>query len=458
MTEKHEFARGFALLVAATSFMELLDGTIIQTALTQIGSDLGVSVSASALAMSAYFAAVAAVIPLTAWMADKYGVRNSFVLGISVFTVASLFCGNSTSFAELLIFRILQGAGGAVMINVGQLSILRSTAKSNLLRATAYLIWPALAAPVLAPPIGGIITDLAGWRWLFFINVPLGIVAAILAFRMAPRQDEVALGLIPKLDRVGATLLAVGLFVLIPSLSLVGLGNAPARILAIAIGLACCVGATLWLFRAANPLLDLRLYGIRTFRVGNASGALYRAVVATAPLLLTLMLQTSFGWSAAYAGLMVMWLFVGNISIKPMANFLVRRYGFKWVIVWATFGGAATLAISAFLTKDTDPIAIGLLLLVSGAARSVAFTAYASLQYSDVPPARMSSANPLSGVVQQIAVSLGIAVFVGGLSILNSARQPELAFRTVLILMALSLATSAFGALRLPVAAGNQAS
>jgi MFS family permease len=143
MTEKHEFARGFALLVAATSFMELLDGTIIQTALTKIGSDLGVSVSASALAMSAYFAAVAATIPLTAWFADKYGVRNSFVAGIALFTLASLFCGTSVSFTELLIFRILQGFGGAVMINVGQLSILRSTAKSNLLRATAYLIWLA---------------------------------------------------------------------------------------------------------------------------------------------------------------------------------------------------------------------------------------------------------------------------------------------------------------------------
>lgn len=457
MSDGRGFARGFALLVAATSFMELLDGTIIQTALNRIGADLGVALSASALSMSAYFAAVAASIPLTAWMADKYGIRNSFVFGISLFTVASLFCGTSTTFAQLLVFRILQGAGGAVMINVGQLSILRSTAKSNLLRATAYLIWPALAAPVLAPPIGGIITDLAGWRWLFFINVPLGIVAAVLAFRLAPKQDEVAIGVVPKLDRVGAALLAIGLFVLIPALSLVGLGSAPVRVAAIVTGLSCCVAALLWLLRTSNPLLDLRLYGIRTFRVGNASGALYRAVVATAPLVLTLMFQTGFHWSATYAGLMVMWLFIGNISIKPMANFLVRRFGFRPVIIWATIGGAVTLALSAFVTSSVQVIALAALLVLSGAARSIAFTAYASLQYSDVPAQRMGSANPLSGVVQQIAVALGIAVFVGGLTVFSSGTDAAPAFQFILIIMALTLAASAFGAVKLPPNAGSQA-
>lgn len=457
MTEKG-FARGFALLVAATSFMELLDGTIIQTALNRIGSDLDVALSASALAMSAYFAAVAAVIPLTAWIADKYGIRNSFVLGIVSFTVASLFCGTASSFGELLVFRILQGAGGAVMINVGQLSILRSTAKSNLLRATAYLIWPALAAPVLAPPIGGIITDMAGWRWLFFINVPLGLVAAFVAYRLAPKQDEVALGVIPKLDRVGAMLLAGGLFVLIPALSLVGLGAAPSRIAAIVIGFGCCVAALVWLLRVETPLLDLRLYSIDTFRVGNASGALYRAVVATAPVLLTLMFQTAFHWSAAFAGFMVMWLFIGNISIKPIANFLVRRFGFRPVIVGATLAGAITLAISAFVTREVPVVSLAALLVLSGAARSIAFTAYASLQYSDVPTAKMSSANPLSGVVQQIAVALGIAVFVGGLSFFGGGAGEAKAFQLILIVMAVCLAASSLGAIRLSNNAGSSAS
>jgi MFS family permease len=362
MTEKHEFARGFALLVAATSFMELLDGTIIQTALTKIGSDLGVSVSASALAMSAYFAAVAATIPLTAWFADKYGVRNSFVAGIALFTLASVFCGTSVSFTELLIFRILQGFGGAVMINVGQLSILRSTPKKHLLRATAYLIWPALAAPVLAPPIGGIITDTLGWRWLFFINLPIGLIAVLLASRLAPKQDPDG-GHVKKLDVAGALLLATGLFALIPALSLVEFANNPIRLLAIAFGIAMVVTAAVWMLRAKAPLLDLRLYAINTYRAGNASGALYRAAVGTAPVILTLMFQSSFNWSAAHAGLMVMWLFVGNIAIKPLANYAVRTYGFKRVIVVATTVGASTFALSSLLTARISFIELAALLV-----------------------------------------------------------------------------------------------
>ena len=455
MRSKDDFARGFALLVAATSFMELLDGTIIQTALTKIGGELGVTVATSALAMSAYFATVAATIPLTAWFADRFGVRNSFVAGIAFFTAASVLCGSADSFVALLIFRILQGFGGAVMINVGQLSILRSTPKKHLLRATAYLIWPALAAPVLAPPIGGIITDTLGWRWLFFINVPIGVIAVVLALRLAPIQDPDG-GHVKKLDVTGALLLATGLFALIPALSLVEFANNPIRLLAIAFGIALVVTAAVWMLRVKQPLLNLGLYAINTYRAGNASGALYRSAVGTAPVVLTLMFQSSFHWSAAHAGLMVMWLFVGNIAIKPLANFAVRTYGFKRVIVLATTVGAGTLALSSLLTAQMNFMEIAALLVLSGAARSVAFTAYASLQYSDVPAHQMRSANPLSGTVQQIASSLGIAVFVGSLSVFTGGVHNPLAFKVVLVAMSLCLLASTYGAFRLPKHAGHK--
>jgi EmrB/QacA subfamily drug resistance transporter len=435
--------------------MELLDGTIIQTALTRIGAELGVSASTTALAMSAYFATVAATIPLTAWFADRYGVRNAFFGGIAFFTLASVLCGSANSFIGLLLFRVLQGFGGAVMINVGQLSILRSTPKKHLLRATAYLIWPALAAPVLAPPVGGIITDTLGWRWLFFINVPIGLIALVLALRLAPEQD-IEGGHAKKLDMVGAVLLATGLFALIPSLSLVEFGNNPIRLIAIAFGFALVLLAAVWMLRAKLPLLDLRLYSINTYRAGNASGALYRAVVGTAPVVLTLMFQSSFHWSAAHAGLMVMWLFVGNIAIKPLANFAVRSFGFKRVIVSATTVGAATIALSSLITAQMNFIAVAALLVLSGAARSVAFTAYASLQYSDVPAHQMRFANPLSGTVQQISSSLGIAIFVGSLSIFNGGVTNPGAFKVVLVAMALCLVASTYGALRLPRHAGHK--
>jgi len=434
-------SKAFALLVALTSFMELFDGTVVQTALPAMGRDFGVGAATAAVTMAAYFGAVAAVIPLCGWLADRVGVRRSFVLGMLAFTGASLLCGlvpnSSTGFLWLIVFRVLQGVGGAAMITVGQLAILRVAPRENLLNVTAYLIWPALAAPVIAPVVGGLITESLGWRWLFFINIPIGLAAVIFALKIVPdlERDHSR-----RLDWVGAVLLGLGLSVTIPALQLAEVLAPSARWLAIGVGLAAFVAGVFWLLRTPTPLLNLRVFKIATFRLGNLPGAAYRGVVSAVPVVLTLMFQTGFGWSAATAGAMVMALFAGNLGAKPFANHSVRRWGFRAVIIASTLAGVATLLFAATLTKETSVIVILALLFASGAARSIGFTAYTTVQFADVPKDQMSAASPISSTVAQLATGLGIAVFVGFVFTFAGAQA-------TLLLMALTLLATAIPAL-----------
>ena len=440
---------GFALLVAVAGFMELFDGTVIQTALPTLGRDLGADVATASITIAAYFAAAAATIPICAWLTDRLGVRAAFAGGLVLFALASLACGASPNLGLLTVARIVQGAGGAVMMTVGQIAILRDAPKDKLLRITAYLVWPALAAPVLAPVIGGIITDTVGWRWLFWINVPIGAVAAWLAYRLAPERAE---GRAPrKLDVIGAVLLASGMCVLVPALGLVEQGGSPLRLGLIAAGVILCGAAVFWLLRAKQPLLHLDVFGFDTFRSSNSAGAFYRAVIASVPVILTLMFQTGFGWSATTAGLVVMVLFAGNLSIKPFANYSVRRWGYRFVLFASTLVGVVLLVGFAFVTAETNLWVLIPMLYVSGAARSTGFTAYMSMQYVDVPKDRMDYASPLSNTVHQLATAFGLAATIGLLAAVGND------FRATLLAMAAVLLVTALWVRRLPANAGQVA-
>jgi len=406
-------SKAFALLVALTSFMELFDGTVVQTALPAMGRDFGIAPETAAVTMAAYFGAVAATIPLCGWLAERMGVRAAFLSGVALFTFASALCGfvplGEAGFLWLLVFRIAQGVGGAAMITVGQLAILRVAPREKLLNVTAYLIWPALAAPVIAPLAGGLITDAFGWRWLFWINLPLGVFAVIAALRVVPAL-EASLG--RRLDWRGAVLLGFGLSVTIPALQLGEVVSPEVRLAAAAAGMLALIAGVIWMLRSPEPLLNLRVFEISTFRAGNLQGAIYRGVVSAVPVMLTLFFQTGFGWSAALAGAAVMALFAGNLGIKPFANFAVRRWGFRAVIIGATIAGSATLVLAANLSPRVALFEVILLLVVSGAARSIGFTAYTTIQYADVPKDQMAAASPISSTVAQLATGLGIACFV----------------------------------------------
>lgn len=401
--------RPLAILVAGAYFMENLDGTIVQTAAPAIGRTFGLPAVDINAAITAYLLSVAVSVPLGGWLADRIGVRRVFLGAIALFTVASLACGLSTDLVTLCALRVLQGIGGAFMVPVGRLAVLRATRPRDLLAAVAYLTWPGLLAPVVAPAIGGVLTDTVGWRWVFLISVPIGIALLLAAVRVVPQSDVRD----PRgFDVGGFALLGTGLVALLLALEALGGAGTDGPVIAVllAVAVAAIAGAVTWMRRTAHPLLSLDALRIPTFRASNLGGGVYRLVISALPFLYTLLFQVGFGWSASLAGVLVVAVFAGNIGVKPLTSAIIRRFGFRTTIVGSSVAGAA-IAIGSVLLDAATPIpVIVLLLVVGGAFRSIGFTAYNSLQFADVPPALTSPANTLAATTQQIAIGFGVAV------------------------------------------------
>jgi EmrB/QacA subfamily drug resistance transporter len=464
--------RGLALLVAGALFMEILDGTVIAPAAPLIAADLGIRAVDVNVAISGYLVTVAVLIPISGWAADRFGVRRVFTLAITIFTVASVGCALAPNLGTLTATRILQGVGGALMVPVGRLAVLRATAKADLIRAIAYLTWPALLAPVLAPAVGGVLSQYASWRWIFVINVPLGVAGLLLARRLVPnlRADGAvsnprASGAVPPLDRRGFVLTTVGVAALMVAVESVGAGAVEVPVLATGLVVAAVVltGAVVHLLRAPTPLLDLRILRVASFRATAAGGSVYRMVIVAVPFLLPLLFQLGFGWSAAQAGLVVIALFAGNVGIKPATTPLMRRFGLRSVLLAAIPASAVCLLGIAALTSTTPlPLLLGLLAL-SGIFRSVGFSVYNSLAFADVEPARMTSANALMAALQELGAGLGVAVgallvrlgepVAAGLHLRDDTTTP---FRVAFVLLAVLLAVPFGQALRLSRSAGAQ--
>jgi len=389
--------------------MENLDGTILTTAAPSIGRSLGVPSVTVGITITAYLLTLAVLIPLSGWITRRLGSRRVFLAAIVIFTVASVLCSLSASLPELTIMRVLQGIGGAMMVPVGRLAVLRVTDKVDLIRAIALLTWPALVAPIVAPLAGGIITTYFTWHWIFLINVPLGIVAFIAAVRLIPAEARETP---PPLDWIGLALTCTGLG------SLVYLGSLLAErdpgVLATigwaVVGFGLVGFAIAHQLRSRHPLLDLRALRIETFRLSHAGGSLFRLTVNAVPFLLPLLFQDVFGYTPLLSGVLVLFVFVGNLAIKPATTPLLRRFGFRAVIVTASTASAMSMALMALLSSSTPVWLVIALLTVSGVARSAGFTAYNTIAFADVERAEMTDANTLSSTMQQVAAGFGVAV------------------------------------------------
>ncbi|MDQ4502489.1 MFS transporter [Sinomonas sp. ASV322] len=449
-----------ALLVAATYFMEFLDGTALSTALPAIGTDFRVVPADVNVAMTAYLVAVAMGIPFSSWLAERFGSRRVFCSAIAVFTLASLLCALSPNLGALTAFRALQGFGGAMMVPVGSLVVLRGTPKDQLLTATAYLVWPGLLAPVIAPLVGGALTQYLSWHWIFLVNLPLGLAAFLAALRLVPRggSDRER-----RLDWPGLVLTTAGVAAVVVGLELFSEGR-PAgwATAALAAGAGALAAAVWWMRRAPRPLFDFRVLGVRTFRATQTGGFIYRLTIMAVPFLLPLLFQDGFGWDPVHSGLLVAAVFVGNIGIKPTTTPLIRRFGFKPVLVVAAAVSAATFAACALLTPSTPDVLIAGLLLVSGAFRSIGFSAYMTVQYSDVSGAQLPSANAIANTLVQLAAALGVAV--GALLIrVGAAFGPDgadhaMPYRVAFVAIAALMLVSVADSLLLPRHAGTQVS
>ncbi|WP_049621546.1 MFS transporter [Frateuria defendens] len=447
-----------ALLVAGTFFMENLDATVITTALPAMAASFGVAPARLSIGISAYMLTLAVCIPLSGWMAERYGARRVFAGAIVLFTGASLLCGLAGGLWSFTAARVLQGVGGAMMVPVGRLLVLRRTPKRELVRAIAILTWPGLVAPILGPPLGGLISSWLGWHWIFFLNLPLGLAALALALWLVRGEGEPT----GAFDLVGFvwTALACGMSMTAVELASRTPVDAPLVAALAGLGLAAGALALCHLRRAAQPLIDLSALRIPTFAAVIGGGSLFRIAIGSAPFLLPLLFQLAFGMSATSSGLLMLALFAGNLAMKPATGWAMRRFGLRGVLVGnGLLVAAGFLACMAF-GAGTPPALIAAVLFATGLTRSMQFTALNTIGFADVPPARMGGATTLFSMAQQINSGLGIACGALALKLAGLLRHHDGShldatdFRLAFAAMALLALLALLDAARLPRDAG----
>ncbi|HBT1426721.1 TPA: MFS transporter [Klebsiella pneumoniae] len=453
-----------ALLVAGAFFMEFLDGTVIATALPDMARDFGVTAVELNIGISAYLITLAVLFPASGWIADRFGARAIFTLALAIFTLASVFCGLSTEVHIFVAMRILQGVGGALMVPVGRLAVLRTTPKHQLIKAIATLTWPALVAPIIGPPLGGFITRYASWHWIFFINVPLGLAAIILSLRIIPDIRETERR---SFDLSGFITTSVAMVSLVTAMERLGDRQPqiwPTLALA-ALGFGCLLYSIRHFRRAAAPMVRLDALQVPTFRVTMYGGSLFRASISAVPFLLPLLFQVGFGMDPFHSGLLVLAVFVGNLTIKPATTPLIRWLGFRRLLLINGALNVCSLLACALLTPQTPVWAIMLILYLGGVFRSIQFTGVSTLAFADVPAAQMSDANTLFSTASQLAVGLGITLGAIGIRLgeqvgdwLHLTELPGISFRLSFVFIALICLVGMIDSLHLAKTAGSSVS
>jgi EmrB/QacA subfamily drug resistance transporter len=397
------------MIVGCALFMEMLDATVISTALPAMAKSLGEDPIKLNLAITSYLLSLAVFIPISGWMADRFGARTVFRTAIIIFTTGSVFCGFSNSLPELVASRILQGFGGAMMVPVGRLIVLKTIAKSELVTAMSYLTVPAVLGPVVGPPVGGFIVTYYSWRWIFFINVPIGMIGIMLVTWYIPniREDEVF-----PLDFRGFLLTGLGLAGLVSGFESIGRGVIPASIImcVMSAGGVCMALYILHSKRIDYPIVDLSLLKIPTFLVSTLGGGLFRMGIGALPFLLAMLLQVVFGLSPFASGMLTFTSAAGALFMKATATPIIRRLGFRTILISNGVLSAFIMMSYALFRPTTPHFLIVAALLSGGFFRSLQFTALGTLAYADVPDRLMSSASTLSSMAQQLFLSLGVAL------------------------------------------------
>ena len=460
MTRRTHLPEGrlLPLIIATGLFMENLDATVLSTALPTIARDFGSSPIHLKLALTSYLLSLAIFIPASGWMADRFGARTVFRAAIVVFGIGSIACGFSNGLAELVVARVLQGMGGAMMTPVGRLVILKTTPKHDLVNAMAWLTIPALLGPICGPPVGGFITTFFSWRWIFWINIPIAVVGFVLTTLHVPnvREDEHR-----RFDLIGFLLVGPGLAALLTGSTLAGLGMVdPATTVAVvtsgAILLALYVRHALIV---EFPLIELRLLRFASFRASIGGGFLFRIGVGATPFLLPLLFQLGFDFSPFQSGLLTLSTGLGAMMMKTLAARILRRWGFRRVLVTNAVISSVLVAAPALFHVGVPVVAMAAILLVAGFVRSLQFTSINVSSVSDVPPALMGRVTSFTSVVQELAGSVGVSVAALGLEASMRASGTTTIgsqlFPPVFLLVGGIAMLSTFSFWRMPRDAGN---
>ena len=449
------------LVVATALFMENTDATILSTALPTIARDLGLDPLSLKLAVTSYLVSLAVFIPVSGWVADRVGSCTTFRLALAVFMAASIGCAFSGTLGQFVFWRAVQGVGGAMMVPVGRMVVIRAVPKSELVQALAFIAMPALIGPMLGPPLGGLIVTYADWRWIFFVNIPIGIAGIVLATLFIPEIKEET----PPLDAQAAFVLtATGLGGLILGMAMMGRRIAPPEVAVacIVVGLGALALYVRHALSVPRPLLDLRLLRLKTFEAGIAGGVFFRFGVGASAFLLPLMLQLAFGLDALHSGLITFAGAFGALAVKPLARGFLRRFGFRRLLIVNGVLASAVLLASALFTPATPHFLIIGVLLCGGFLRSLQFTSLSAITYAEVETRQVGSATAMASVGQQVSVSFGVAIgamVVEASEVLRGHTAPETTdFAAAFVVVGLMSMASSLLMFRLPADAGDEIS
>ena len=447
------------MIVAVALFMDNMDSTVIATSLPAIAADLGTNPLTLKLAVTSYLLSLAVFIPLSGWTADRFGARTVFRAAIGVFVLGSIGCALSSSISQFVLARIIQGMGGAMMTPVGRLVLVRTVDRRELVNAMAWVSIPAMIGPLMGPPLGGFITTYFSWHWIFLINVPIGLVGIVLVTRYIENvRAEAREGF----DAVGMVLSGIAVAGLTFGLSVAGFEIVPWPVV-VAILLTGAVAAALYIAyarRVPAPILDFSLLKLPTFRASLVGGFMFRIGVGAMPFLLPLLLQVGFNLTPLRSGLITFTSTLGALFMKAAAPRMLKRFGFRQVLIWNAILGGLSISLCAIF-RDSTPswVMIGILML-GGFFRSLQFTSINALAYAEVPTSRMSRATALAAVGQQVSLATGVAI--GALTVEIVVRMKDQAtimasdFPPGFLLVGLIAASSALIFMLLPPNAGAE--
>jgi EmrB/QacA subfamily drug resistance transporter len=395
-------------VVAIAFFMQTLDGTILNTTLPTMAKDLGESPLRMESVVIAYMLTVALFIPASGWLADRFGTRRAFLSAIVLFSLGSVLCALSPSLPWLIAARVVQGVGGALLLPVGRLAVLRAFPRSELLKVLSFVTIPGLVGPLLGPPLGGWLVEVASWHWVFLINLPVGVLGVLASLRYMPDLRGAA-G--ERFDWPGFLMFSLGLVML--SFGLQGLGehalSAAASILLAIGGLAAMAAYWLHAARTDKALFSLTLFQIPTFSIGILGNLFARLGSGAMPFLTPLFLQVGLGYSPSRAGLTMVPTVLGAMLIKVFAEPVIKRFGYRHVLVTNTLLLGGFIAGFSMVDRSTPHLLIAVYLGLFGVVNSMQFTAMNTLTLGDLDDVRASSGNSLLSVVMQLSMSLGVA-------------------------------------------------
>lgn len=401
-----------SLAVASALFMEFIDSTSLSTALPTLAKAFDADPVHLKLALTSYILALAVFVPVSGWAAERFGARRVFLAAMIVFLAGSVLCGFSTSLEQLVVFRILQGMGGALMTPVARLIVVGSTPKEKLLTAMGWFTMPALVGPLIGPPLAGFVLSVADWPWIFWLNIPVGILGMIAVLRFVPHIPMPDPG---RFDWSGFALSAVAISGVVAVAETAGIGLIPwpLQITLVAGAIACGWTYLARMKARARPILDLDLLRYPTYRASILGGTFVRLGVGAGPFLMPLLLQVALGWTPLQAGSVTLAGGLGVLGARPFAALVLKRIGFRAMLSIFVVIAAVLTATPGFFTKDTPAALIMLLLFLAGFSRASQFISANTIAFAEIPTEKVPAASTLQAVSQQIGLALGVSF--GGL-------------------------------------------